>query len=194
MRHSSASQCFLKWQCENSTLPFHHSCKGNLLQYLSKCLLAVNALPVYFGCYDHCKISFCIGQVCRGYNDITSCRKPAKSADFLGIAVRNTAHQRLQVYKRSSLWFPTAVRYLENMETYWTTLAIQAVLTEGDFHTAFPWSCRNWEGKAGIGMEGGEVPATSSIQPILPASMQLHCLPFTSWEFFTEGSIHGWWL
>lgn len=53
--------------------------------------------------------------------------------------------------------------YLENMKTYWTTLAIQAVLTEGDFHTAFARSCRNGEGKAGIGMEGGEVPATSSI-------------------------------
>lgn len=70
-------------------------------------------LPVYFGCYDHCKIAFCIGQVCRRYNDITSCRKPAKSADFLGIAVRNTAHQWLQVYKRSSLWFPAAIRHLQ---------------------------------------------------------------------------------
>lgn len=84
--------------------------------------------------------------------------------------------------------------YLENMETYWTTLAILAVLTKGNFHTAFSWSCRNGEGKAGIDMEGGEVPATSSTLPIFPASMQLHCLPFTCWEFFTEGSICGWWL
>lgn len=70
-------------------------------------------LPVYFGCYDHCKISFCIGQVSRRYNDITSSRKPAKSADFLGIAVRNTAHHWLQVDKRSTLWFPAAVRHLQ---------------------------------------------------------------------------------
>lgn len=72
-------------------------------------------LPVYFGCYDHSKTAFCIGQVCRRYNDITSCRKPAKSADFLGVAVRNTAHQWLQVYKRSSLWFPAAVRHLQKI-------------------------------------------------------------------------------
>lgn len=84
--------------------------------------------------------------------------------------------------------------YLENMETYRTTLAILAVLTEGNFHTAFSWSCRNGEGKAGIDMEGGEVPATSSTLPVFPASMQLHRLPFTCWEFFTEGSICGWWF
>lgn len=84
--------------------------------------------------------------------------------------------------------------YLENMETYRTTLAIFAVLTEGNFHTAFSWSCRNGEGKAGIDMEGGEVPATSSTLPVFPASTQLHRLPFTCWEFFTEGSICGWWF
>lgn len=82
--------------------------------------------------------------------------------------------------------------YLENMETYRTTLAILAVLTEGNFHTAFSSSCRNGEGKAGIDIEGGEVPATSSTLPSFPASVQLHCLPFTRWEFFTESSVGGW--
>lgn len=97
VKHSSAFQGFSKWQHENSRLPFHHSCKWNLLQYLSKCLSAVNTFPVYFGCYDHCKIAFCIGQVCGWYNYITSCRKPAKLAYFLWIAMGYTANQWLQV-------------------------------------------------------------------------------------------------
>lgn len=40
-------------------------------------------LPVYFGCYGHCKIAFCIGQIGRRYNYIISCRKSAKLAHFL---------------------------------------------------------------------------------------------------------------
>lgn len=91
-----------------SMVPVIHALKRPEMQVKGNIIL-----PVYFGCYDHCKTAFCIGQVCRRYNDITSCRKPAKPADFLGIAVRNTAHQRLQVYKRSSLWFPAAVRHLQ---------------------------------------------------------------------------------
>lgn len=91
----------------------------HVLKRLEKQIKGNIILPVYFGCYDHCKVAFCIGQVCRRYNDITSCRKPAESADFLGIAVRNTAHQWLQVYKRSSLWFPAAVRHLQKrMQTF----------------------------------------------------------------------------
>lgn len=84
--------------------------------------------------------------------------------------------------------------HLEDMKTYWTTLAVLAVLTEGDFHTAFSWSCRNGKGKAGIDMEGGEVPAASSTLPIFPASFQLQRFPFTYWEFFSESSIWGCWF
>lgn len=61
--------------------------------------------------------------------------------------------------------------YLEDMKPYWTTLAILTVLAEGDFHAALFCSCRDGEGKAGIGMEGVEVPATSSTLAIFPASL-----------------------
>lgn len=54
-------------------------------------------LPVYFGCYDHCKTAFHVGQVRGRYNDITSRRKSAELAYFLRIAMRHTANQWLQV-------------------------------------------------------------------------------------------------
>lgn len=90
--------------------------------------------------------------------------------------------------------FNTDKSYLKNMKPYWMTLAILTVLAKGDFHATLSYSCRDGEGKAGIGMEGGEVPATSSTVTVFPASLQLHCLPFTWWELFTEGSINGWWF